>query len=111
MAICDESKKEWVHMQLQESGHTDYERKAWYQTDKANVVLLWTSSKNNNRLNTRQFSVDAQTYFGVRQECLRGLEGMHIQQKSGGERKNMIMTCDPYGENTAKAILPGSGWT
>ena len=60
-------------------------------------------------LNNKQFLVVAQTYFSVRQECLRGLEGQSIRQKLGGGRENIISTCDPYRENLVKATLPGSG--
>ena len=62
-------------------------------------------------LNEKQFPVVAQTYFGVRQKCLRGLEGQTIQQKYGGGKEDIISTCDPYGENLVKATLPRSGWT
>jgi hypothetical protein len=37
-------------------------------------------------LNQRQIQVVAQNYFGVAQECLKGLIGKTIQQKSGGGR-------------------------
>jgi hypothetical protein len=43
-------------------------------------------------------------------ECLRGLEGQTIQQKSGGGKEEKIFACDPYGENLVKATLPRSGW-
>ena len=58
-----------------------------------------------------QFPVVAQMYFGVRQECLRGLEGLDIQHMSGEGRDDMKMTCDPFGENLVKATLPGARWT
>ena len=50
-------------------------------------------------------------YFGVRQECLRRLEGHTIQQKAGGGKDDIISECDPFGENLITAILPRSGWT
>ena len=40
-----------------------------------------------------------------------GLEGQNIRQKAGGRRPDRTVVCDPYGENLAKATLPGSGWT
>ncbi len=74
-------------------------------------VWVCTCPKEYCRLNARQFPVVAQTYLGVRQECLRGLEGLDIQQKWGGGRYDRIITCDPFGENLAKATLPGARWT
>ena len=47
----------------------------------------------------------------MRQEYLRGQEGQDIHQKLEGVRDDKIVTCDPYGENLARAVLPGSGWT
>ena len=52
-----------------------------------------------------------QTYFGVRQECLTCLVVLDIRKKSGGGREDNRVECDAYGENLAKATLPGSGWT
>ena len=49
--------------------------------------------------------------FGVAQECLKGLVGRTIQQKSGGGRDDKAALCDAYGENLVKATLPGSWWT
>jgi hypothetical protein len=53
--------------------------------------------------------VVAQTYFGVAQECLKGLVGKAIQQKSGGGREVKIARCDEFGENLVKANLSKSG--
>jgi len=55
--------------------------------------------------------VVAHTYFGIRQKCLRSLEGLEIQHKSEGGRENRIVTSDPYGDNLVKTVLPGSKWT
>jgi hypothetical protein len=54
----------------------------------------------------------AQTYFGVPQQCLEGVVGQTILQKSGRRGRQQRETlCDPYGENLVKATLPGGGWT
>jgi hypothetical protein len=66
--------------------------------------------KEHNRLNRMPFPVVAQTYFKVGQECLRGLEGQPVQQKSSGGRDDKIFTCEKFGENPAK-VMPVSGWT
>ena len=96
MEICDESKKQWLRSHLQERNNNNFERKAWYQSDKTSGVWVCTCPKEYCRLNARQFPVVAQTYFGVKQECHRGLEGMDIQHKSREGREDMKITCDPY---------------
>jgi hypothetical protein len=87
----------------------EFERKVWYQSDTTSGGWVWTCPKEYCRLNARQFPVLAQTYLGVRQECLRGLKGMNIRQKSGGGREDMNIICDPYGEKPVKATLPRVG--
>jgi hypothetical protein len=77
-SICDESKKVWVRRQLKEIRHDNFERKAWYQADKFRSAWIWTCPKDYNKLNGKQFPAVAQTYFGDRQECMRGLEGESI---------------------------------
>ena len=110
--ICDESKQQvWVHRQLKDMAHDNFEKKAWFQSSRFSSVWIWTRPKEHNKLNDKQFPVVAQTYFCVRKECLRGLEGQNIQRKSGGGREDRISTCHPYGENLVKATLPGSDWT
>ncbi len=37
--------------------------------------------------------------------------GQQIRQKAGGGKHDKLARCDPYGENLAKATLPGSGRT
>jgi hypothetical protein len=59
-------------------------------------------------LNARQLPIVAQTYFGVAQECLEGMVGQKILQKSGrGGRSQRETICDAFGENLVKATLPG----
>jgi hypothetical protein len=57
-------------------------------------------------LNAKQFSVVAQTYFGVGQACLVGLVGQKIRQKAGRGKTVRETECDTYGENLVKATLP-----
>ena len=75
------------------------------------AIYSWTCPKEYCRLNVLQFPEVAQTYFGVRQECLRGLEGLEIHHKSKGGREDRIITCDPYGVNLIKATIRGAWWT
>ena len=92
--------------------HDNFERNAWYQAEKFSSAWIWTCPKDHKRQNNIQFLIVAQTYFGVRQKCLRGLAGQSIHQKSGeGNREDKISTCDLYGENLVKATLPGPGLT
>ena len=91
--------------------HNNFKRNAWYQSYKFNIAWVWTCPKEHIRLNARHFPVVTQTYFGVKQECLRGLEGPTIQQKTGGGIDDIVVECDPYGENLVKATLHGSRWT
>jgi hypothetical protein len=100
-----------VHGQLKDRVHNNFERNAWYQSQKFSIAWVWTCPKEHSWLNARQFSVVAHTYFGVRQEYLRGLEGKSIQQKAGGGKDDIISVCNPFGENLVNATLPGTGWT
>jgi hypothetical protein len=86
-----------VYGRLKDGIHNNFERKALYQSYKFNNAWVWTCLKEHNKLNARQFPVVAQTYFGVRQECLQGLEGLTIQQKAGGGKDDILSECDPYG--------------
>jgi len=100
-----------VHGWLKDKIHIKFERKAWYYSGKFRSAWVWACPKEHTNLNARQFVVVAQTYFGFRQECLRGLEGHTIQQKAGGGKDDTISEYDPLGENLFKATLPRSRWT
>jgi hypothetical protein len=105
----DEKRKAWVHRRLKDIAHNNFERQAWYQLDKFISAWVWSCPKEHCRLNDIQFPiVVAQTYFGVRRECLRRLKGQTIHQKSEGGRDDIVTRCDPYGDNLVKASLPRS---
>jgi len=92
--------------------HTEFQRKAWMQTNRSSSAWVTTCPKEHNALNARQFPAVAQTYFGVAHPCLEGVVGQAILQKSGRRGKQLRqIVCDPYGENLVKATLPGGGWT
>jgi len=82
------------------------------QIDRSSSAWVTTCPKEHSALNAKQFPVMAQTYFRVPQQCLEGMVGQAILQKSGkrgGQQRETL--CDPYGENLVKATLPGGGWT
>jgi hypothetical protein len=92
--------------------HDDFARKAWLQSDMNNSAWVTACPKEHSSLDAKHFPVVSQTYFGVPQTCLEGLEGQPILQKSGRRgRRSRETTCDAYGENLVKATLPGGGWT
>ncbi len=92
--------------------HEDFGRKAWMQSDRNSSRWITTCPKEHIALNAKQFPVVAQTYFGVAQQCLMGLEGQPIIQKSGRmSKQSREVGCDVYGENLVKTILRGGGWT
>ncbi len=95
-------------MHLQERHNNNFERKAWYQSDGSSGVWVLTCPQEYWRLNAGQFPVVAHTYFGVSHECLRGLEGLDIQLKSGGGREDTIITCDPLLRKHGQGDLTGS---
>ena len=64
------------------------------------------------QLPKQELLVVCQTYFGVPQTCLAGLQGPPILQKSDRKGKRSRETgCDVFAENLVKATLPGGGWT
>jgi hypothetical protein len=82
------------------------------QSDRNSSAWVTACPKEHSSLSASQFLVVCQTYFGVPQACLEGLQGHVILQKSGRRgRRNMETVCDMYGENLVKATLPGGGWT
>jgi hypothetical protein len=98
-----------VFRQLKNKSHDNFERKAWYKSDKFNNVWIWTCPKEHNWLNARRFPVVEHTYYGVIQEGLRGLEGGSTKVMRWEIREDTTSTCDPFGENLVKANLHGSG--
>ena len=101
-----------VDRQMKEMGHSEFQRKAWMQIDRSSSAWVTACPKEQSALNARQFQVVAQTYFGVPQQCLEGVVGQAMLQKSGRRgRQRRETPCDPYGENLVKATLPGGGWT
>jgi len=106
-----ESRRHFVDKTLRNTPQTNFERKAWMQSDKKIGAWLWACPRGELTLNAIQFSVVAQTYFGVQQRCLEGLVGQPIIQKSGGNTPNRQTSCDAIGENLVKATLLGSRWT
>ena len=97
-----------MHKQLKDKHQINFDSKAWVHANEFNSAWVWSCPKEHCILNAREFLVVAHTYFGVRHECLRGLEGHAIRQKSGGGRDDTISLCDPFEENLVKATLPGS---
>jgi len=82
------------------------------QSDRNNSAWVTACPKEHSSLSASQLPVVCQTYFGVPQTCLEGLQGQVILQKSGRRgRRDRETECDMYGENLVKATLPGGGWT
>jgi hypothetical protein len=104
--VLDENKKTWVDRELLPRPHDDFARKASMQTNKSSSACVWACPKRHNLLNERQFSVVAERFFGVAQECLKDLTRKTIQQKFGGGRDDKTARCDACGENSVKATLP-----
>ena len=100
------SRRHFVDKTQRKRPHTNFERKEWMQSDKNNSAWVWACPRGELTLNARQFSVVAQTFFGVKQRCLEGLVGQPIIQKLGGNKPNRQTSCDAYGENLIKATLP-----
>ena len=48
------------------SPHTNFERKAWLQSDKKNNAWVWACPRGDLMLNARWFIVVIQTFFGVK---------------------------------------------
>ena len=107
--LLAESRKHYVDTQLRERNHYNFERKIWIQSEKNNNAWVWACPKGDLLLNAMQFPVNAQTYFGDKQQCVYGLVGQTIRQKLGGGIPNRQTRCDALGENMVKATLPGSG--
>ncbi len=110
-AIVDDSRRHNLDKRMRERSHTEFERKAWMQADKYSSAWVTACPKEHSKLTAKQFPIVAQTYFGVEQQCLEGMVGQPILQKSGrGGRQQRETKCDAYGENLVKATLPGGGW-
>ena len=64
------------------------------------------------RLRPEHFRAAMQQYLGLKKSCLAGLAGAVIPQKPArrGTRTRAQLTCDPYGTNLCKAVLPGDGF-
>ena len=110
-AVMDESMRACAQREQEPRPHENFAIKAWMQADRSSGAWIWTCPKEHNMLNQRQFPVMIHTYFGVGQECLKGLVGKTIQQKYGGSMEDKVVRCDEFGENMVKATLPRSGWT
>jgi hypothetical protein len=110
--IMDDNRRHKLDKELKALGHSEFQRKAWMQIDRSSSAWVTACPKEHSALNARQFPVMAQTYFGVPQQCLEGMVGQTILQKTGRRGRQQRETlCDPYGENLVKATLPGGGWT
>ncbi len=108
----DDNRRHRLNEHTRDKHHDDFERKAWMQCDKSNSAWVTTCPKEHSSLNRRQFPVVCQTYFGVPQACLAGLQVHPILQKSVRKGKRSRESgCDVFGENLVKATLPGGGWT
>jgi hypothetical protein len=111
-AMMDDNRRHKLDTQMKELEHSEFQRKAWMQIDMASSAWVTACPKEHSALNARQFPVMAQTYFGVPQQCLEGVVGQAMLQKSCKRGRHLRETlCDPYGENRVKATLPGGGWT
>ncbi len=107
-ATMDDNMRHRVSKHMKYKQHEDFGRKAWMQSDRNNIAWVTACPKEHNSLSANQFLVVCQTYFGVRQTCLEGLQGQVILQKSGRRgRRDRETECDMYGENLVKATLPG----
>ncbi len=62
-AVLDESKKAWVHKELEPRPHEDFARKTWMHTYKSSTAWIWACPKEHNMLNERYFPVVAHTFF------------------------------------------------
>jgi hypothetical protein len=96
---------------MRDRDHADFGRKAWVHVDRMSITWVATCPKEHIALNAMQFSVAAQTYFGVGQTCLIGLVGQKIRPKARRGMNVRETECDAYGENLVKATLPGAEWT
>jgi len=110
-ATMDDSRRHMVNEHTKVKEKEDFWRKAWMQRDKSSSAWVMACPKEHSYLNSDQFPVVCQTYFGVPQTCLEGLKGQPILQKSRRRgRRNRETECNVYGENLVKATLPGGGW-
>ena len=71
-----------VNEHMKDKEHENFGRKAWLQSDRNIIAWVTTCPKEHSPLNARQFPVVCQTYFGVPQTCLEGLEGQPILQQA-----------------------------
>ena len=111
-ATMDDNMRHRVSKHMKSKQHEDFGRKAWMQSNRNNNARITACPKEHNSLNASQFSVVCQTYFGIPQTCLEGLQGQAILQKSRRRgRRNTETECDMYGENLVKATFPKGGWT
>jgi hypothetical protein len=67
--VIDESRKEWVNKQINCRHRDSFERKAWIQEDRSNIIWVWTCPKDHCGLNAWRFPVVVQTYFGVKRNA------------------------------------------
>jgi hypothetical protein len=107
----DDNRRHKVSEHVKSKQHEDFGRKAWMQSDRNSNAWVIACPKEHDSLSASQFPMVCQTYFGVPQTCLQGLQGQDILQKSGRRgRRNRETECDMYGENLVKVTLPGGGW-
>ncbi len=111
-ATMDDNKRQRISEHMKSKQHEDFGRKAWMQSTMNNGARVTACPKEHNSLNANQFPVVCQTYFGVPQTSMEGLQGQAILQKSGRRgRRNRETECDVYEKNLVKATLSGGGWT
>ena len=94
-ATMDDSRRHRVHEHMKNKEQDNFGRKAWLQSDKNNSAWVTSCPKEHSSQDAKQFPVVCQTYFGVAQTCLEGLEGQPILQKAGRMgRRSRENPCD-----------------
>jgi len=106
--ILEESKRERVGRKISLRDPLDFGRKAWMQSDKSKSAWVTVCPKEHNGLNPRLFPVVVQTYFGVRQRCLKGMEGLYIRQKSGRKEEGSGDKMRRVREKSGEGDITGS---
>jgi len=80
--ILEESRRDMLGREISQRDQSYFGRKAWMQSDKSSRAWVTDCPKGHNGLNARQFPLVVHAYFGVEQQCLTGLVGQYIRQKS-----------------------------
>ncbi len=112
-ALIDDIMRHKLDKFMKDLGRTEFQRKAWMQIDKSSSAWVTACPNKHTALNARQFPIMAQTYFGVAQQCLKGMVGQAILQKSGKKGQPMRETvCDPTARAWSKpSFREGGGRT